>query len=234
MGIPDNYTEQYSLSFSELELNEVRIRNLVGHSAGLSVNNYNENIKNLLKIAAQKCDIKCGYVTNKDVKIKVENNCIEVANITFFTKEIITSYLLNSGYIIFFVCTAGKEIEDYSNELLRKGDLLEGYILDIIGSEVAEAATDSLQNRIESLMQSNGLRITNRYSPGYCGWDVSEQHKVFKFFPESFCGVTLSESAFMSPVKSVSGIIGIGKNVRKESYSCNICDQRDCVYRNSL
>ncbi|MCK7538940.1 MAG: hypothetical protein MZV63_52410 [Marinilabiliales bacterium] len=47
--------------------------------------------------------------------------------------------------------------------------------------------------------------ITNRFSPGYCGWDVAEQHKLFSFFKDNFCGITLTESALMNPVKSVSG-----------------------------
>ena len=81
-------------------------------------------------------------------------------------------------------------------------------------------------------MREAGLKITNRYSPGYCGWDVSEQKKLFKILPEKFCGIELTDSCLMHPIKSVSGIIGIGKSVKFNEYTCNLCDEADCLYRN--
>ena len=80
-------------------------------------------------------------------------------------------------------------------------------------------------------MISGGKKITNRYSPGYCGWDVAEQHKLFQLIPDNFCGVRLNESSLMNPEKSVSGIIGIGENVKYNPYTCRICDMKDCIYR---
>jgi len=35
----------------------------------------------------------------------------------------------------------------------------------------------------------------------------------------------------MDPEKSVSGIIGIGENVRFNPYTCGMCDMKDCIYR---
>jgi hypothetical protein len=80
-------------------------------------------------------------------------------------------------------------------------------------------------------MRDSGKKITNRYSPGYCGWDVTEQHKLFQLIPENYCGIKLTPSALMDPVKSISGIIGIGENVKNNPYTCRLCNQNDCVYR---
>jgi len=111
-------------------------------------------------------------------------------------------------------------------------DFLKGYIYDVIGSEIVEAAADLLQNDLEKNMLGKGKKITNRYSPGYCSWDVAEQHKLFQLIPDNFCGIRLTPSALMNPVKSISGFIGIGKDVRNNPYTCRLCNQRDCVYRN--
>jgi hypothetical protein len=89
-----------------------------------------------------------------------------------------------------------------------------------------------MQNDLEKSMASSGTKITNRFSPGYCGWDVSEQHKLFQLLPGTYCGIRLSASALMDPEKSISGMIGIGKNVRHLPYTCNLCDMKDCIYRN--
>jgi hypothetical protein len=78
---------------------------------------------------------------------------------------------------------------------------------------------------------TSGMKITNRYSPGYCGWDVSEQHKLFRLIPDNFCGIRLTESALMDPVKSNSGIIGIGESVKMNPYTCSLCDLKECAYR---
>ena len=57
-------------------------------------------------------------------------------------------------------------------------------------------------DRLERYVAPEGLRITNSYSPGYCGWNVSEQHALFSLLPEGFCGVRLCESGLMLPIKS--------------------------------
>jgi len=71
-----------------------------------------------------------------------------------------------------------------------------------------------MQGDLEKNMRDSGKKITNRYSPGYCGWDVTEQHKLFQLMPENYCGIKLTPSALMDPVKSISGIIGIGKMLK--------------------
>jgi len=114
---------------------------------------------------------------------------------------------------------------------MKDGDLLTGYIYDVIGSEVVETATDLMQNNLKETMSAEGIKITNRYSPGYCGWDVAEQHKLFLLLTDNYCGIKLNDSALMNPEKSVSGFIGIGENVRYNPYTCRLCDMKDCIYR---
>jgi len=114
---------------------------------------------------------------------------------------------------------------------MKDGDLLRGYVYDVIGSEVVENAADRMQEELRLTVAGEGLNITNRFSPGYCGWDVAEQHKLFSFFPENYCGITLTESALMNPVKSVSGLIGIGREVRYAPYQCHLCEDKNCIYR---
>ncbi|MCF0209200.1 MAG: methionine synthase, partial [Bacteroidaceae bacterium] len=76
------------------------------------------------------------------------------------------------------------------------------------------------------------LHHTNRFSPGYCGWHVREQKLLFSTFPLAEpCGVKLTDSCLMLPIKSVSGVIGIGENVRKLEYTCGLCDYANCYKR---
>ncbi len=111
---------------------------------------------------------------------------------------------------------------------------MRGYVYDVLGSVTVEAAVDKMQGELEIKMQEKELKITNRYSPGYCGWPVNDQFKLFSFFPDNYCGITLSSSALMAPIKSVSGVIGIGPKVKKHPYTCQLCDAQNCIYRDKL
>ena len=50
-------------------------------------------------------------------------------------------------------------------------------------------------------------------------------------FEGNTCGVRLTDSSLMVPIKSVSGIIGIGEKVRKLDYTCGLCDSKKCFKR---
>ena len=149
----------------------------------------------------------------------------------FEVKPIIFSQIKKAGGAALFICTAGAGGGCESRRSMKEGDLLRGYVYDVIGSEVVENAADRMQEELRLEVAADGLKITNRFSPGYCGWDVAEQHKLFSFFPDNYCGITLTESALMNPVKSVSGLIGIGREVRYAPYKCHLCDDKNCIYR---
>ena len=134
--------------------------------------------------------------------------------------------------IALFACTIGNEVELHSKKYMEKSDLLEGYIFDLIGSEAAEETAGIIHESINRLVSKSGYKITNRFSPGYCNWSVSEQFKLFESFGEKRFGIKLTDSALMNPIKSVSGIVGIGKDVQFRAYNCNLCSDEKCIYRN--
>jgi hypothetical protein len=49
-----------------------------------------------------------------------------------------------------------------------------------------------------------------RFSPGYCGWHVSGQKKLFAALEPEEIGITLTPSCLMKPLKSISGVIIAG------------------------
>ncbi|UCE26659.1 MAG: hypothetical protein JSW52_09965, partial [Candidatus Coatesbacteria bacterium] len=67
-----------------------------------------------------------------------------------------------------------------------------------------------------------------RYSPGYCGWDISGQKKLFEYLKPNDVGITLRESYLMEPLKSVSGVIVAGP-AEIHDFELNYPFCRDCV-----
>lgn len=223
----------FQFDFKELNLNVSQIERVIGYKVGEKEEIFSDLISDVLKELEPVCRIRAEFVIIPDVKFLYADKSIDLGNIIFQIKKIVFGQLKKSDSIAVFLCTAGEEPGYRSRKAMKEGDLLRGYIYDIIGSEIVEAAADLMQESLKTELASEGKKITNRYSPGYCGWDVAEQHKLFQLIPDNFCGVRLTSSALMDPVKSVSGFIGIGENVRFNTYTCSLCDLRNCIYRSS-
>jgi hypothetical protein len=176
-------------------------------------------------------EARAEYIIFDPVECDHVSRTVEISDVSFDVRPIIFSQIKQASAAALFICTAGPEVGERSRRSMKEGDLLRGYVYDVIGSEVAENAADRMQESLRAAAATTGMNITNRFSPGYCGWDVAEQHKLFSFFPDNYCGITLTESALMNPVKSVSGIIGIGRKVHFAPYQCHRCDDKNCIYR---
>jgi hypothetical protein len=158
-------------------------------------------------------------------------DALMLGGIRFQVGKIITRELLGSEAFALFAVTLGPGPESLARELIQAGDYLEGYLVDLIGSGMVESLTDQLRTHLQVVAARKGMKVTHPYSPGYCTWDVTEQQKLFGLMPEGWCGISLSESSLMSPIKSVSGIIGIGAGVRYRKNSCTLCPMSPCRFR---
>lgn len=191
-----------------------------------------EIIDEAISLAADYCEIKGGFIIKDNLDFNKNAHILSVDMIDFKLQKIVYNQLKRSEKIVIFACTAGLGISNLSKILMAEGDMIKGYVVDVIGSAVVETAMDRIQNILSKQMTSGGFKISNRYSPGYCGWNVSEQHKLFSLLPENFCGIQLSDVSLMCPMKSVSGFIGLGENIRYNDYTCKICNAQNCLYRN--
>ena len=147
--------------------------------------------------------------------------------------KIILGQLCGSEAYALFICTSGKEYEAYQHRLKDQGDMVRIFIADALGSVIAEKCADVMEECLQESIDKLQWHHTNRFSPGYCGWHVSQQQLLFPLFEGNTCGVTLTDSSLMVPIKSVSGIIGLGTKVRKLDYTCGLCDFKQCYKRKS-
>ena len=145
--------------------------------------------------------------------------------------KIILRQLRGSEAYTLFICTSGIEFEAYQQRLTDEGDMVRVFIADALGSVIAEKCADQMEVHLQESIDKLGWHHTNRFSPGYCGWHVSQQQLLFPLFQWHTCGVHLTDSSLMLPIKSVSGIIGLGKEVRKLEYTCGLCNFEKCYKR---
>ena len=145
--------------------------------------------------------------------------------------RIIGRQLQGSEAYALFIATCGREYETLQQQLTREGDMVRVFIADALGSVIAEKCADRMEDMLQESIDKLGWHHTNRFSPGYCGWHVSQQQLLFAQFGGQTCGVSLNDSSLMTPIKSVSGLIGIGQHVRRLEYTCGLCDFQQCYKR---
>jgi len=217
--------------FSDLGVDENRIGRVLAERDGYPHHEFSGLITELLNNASRVCTVKAEYRVFPVGEWNDEEKTVTLSDVVFNLKDIVFNQLSLAESIAIFLCTAGPGTEKLAGKSMEDGDPLASYIYDIIGSEIAERASGLLLQEVSKAAGESGNKVTNRYSPGYCGWDVSDQHALFRLMPDNNCGISLNDSALMRPEKSVSGMIGIGRNVSFDPFPCISCHRTDCLYR---
>lgn len=216
----------FSFEFQEIIKDELSFKRLLSYEISSEfIDEYFDNIFPTLK---EKSEIKAGYVYFAPEDVKLLQNTIRIDGQLFEVGQIIYKGIKELDSIFIIVCTIGNNIEKCIWKYFNDGYSLEGYILDKMASELVELSADFLCKLIEEELSYSGIGVSNRYSPGYCGWSLFEQQKLFSLLPEDFCEIKLTSSSLMIPIKSISGIIAAGSRVSKKEYDCEICNDNFC------
>lgn len=219
----------YSLQLSDLTLNKDEIYLNLGYGGQTPDDQFIELIEQLLEYISTFCVPRAGFIILPGA---IPNkNFLEINDIRIKVGPIITKYLNNSTHFGAFIATAGAEFDNYLDQLKADGDIVSEFLAYSIGSEIAEATVRFVTDRIAEEADKSGFEMTHSYSPGHCSWHVREQKQLFSLLPDKPCGVKLNESSLMHPVKSVSGIIGLGKDIKQTPHGCEICGMVTCYKR---
>ena len=134
-----------------------------------------------------------------------------------------------------FAVTLGSGITMKISDLFKEGDYPVANFLDQAASIGVEKTAGILQEYfLESLAgKVDTTALLVRYSPGYCGWDITGQKKLFKFLRPQEIGLHLNDgSLIMTPLKSISGVMVLGPREihhPDRGYSfCNRCSTTAC------
>ena len=144
----------------------------------------------------------------------------------------IGEYLKDAERVAVFAVTVGKEISLLSESAAKSGDAFTALVMDAAGSWAAEAAADALMLHLRRHLRDEE-ELTLRYSPGYCGMEISQQSKLFQLVQADAVGVKLLPSMLMHPLKSISGLVGLAPKEAVSSYHspCDLCPRTGCHMR---
>lgn len=134
--------------------------------------------------------------------------------------------------VILFAATLGTGVD----LLLRRYSRLSmsrALVLQAAGTAAIEAFCDEENERLKDEYEEQGYYLRPRFSPGYGDVPLSIQRDLLGILEaEKRVGITLTDSLIMIPSKSVTAVIGAGKEpagcILK---GCESCEKKDCRFR---
>lgn len=164
------------------------------------------------------------------IRHTAEGVALEGSGVTL-TGALAEKMLRDCDTAVLLACTLGMEFDRRVRALERR-DMGEAAILDACGSSWVESGCNLAETEIAERFVPRHL--TDRFSPGYGDLPFSVQRALLAALDaERRLGIHLSESFQMSPMKSVTAVIGVSDEqqparVRGCAY-CNL--QKNCPYR---
>jgi hypothetical protein len=142
-------------------------------------------------------------------------------------------------HLALFAATLGGQTSEAIGGCFESQDFALACVLDAMASAAADKTAELAEQRFGEMLRERGWTTPDgaalRYSPGYCGWDITSQKKLFEYLQPQQIDVTLTDSCLMQPLKSVSGAIIAGPRTIHQfppSYSfCTRCETHSCRAR---
>ncbi|MBQ9564042.1 MAG: methionine synthase [Synergistaceae bacterium] len=152
----------------------------------------------------------------------------------------LTRLLSGSRECFLLAVTLGPEVDRQISLAQRRG-MGDGLALDACASVRADALCDEVQEEIEAGL-GDGEGLTMRFSPGYGDAPLSlSQEIILCLNATRRIGLSMTRSLMMTPVKSVTAVLGVteaGPGQRSVKAGCDgkagcsLCPAREgCMYR---
>lgn len=142
-----------------------------------------------------------------------------------FSSRVVSVNLEETQRVILYVCTAGRELEDWG---WAQPDILHQYYVTIISEAVLYSARQAFGAH---LSERWAIEHASEMNPGsLADWPMKEQRPLFGLLgdTEAAIGVELMSTYLMRPVKSVSGLLF----TTQDSYvNCRLCPREVCPNR---
>ena len=135
--------------------------------------------------------------------------------------------------VVLCLVTIGDGVEKAMAAYSDAGEMGKALIMNVFGSAAAEATAEAANVFIRREVAARGLRCSRRFSPGYSGWDVSDQSWILPALDGRALGVTLTQGCMMVPRKSITFAVSVGDNPidMRDDNACDGCELINCQYR---
>jgi hypothetical protein len=174
--------------------------------------------------------------------LETENGRLQIEG-TQFSSQPLRNQLIDADATDAFVVavSAGKECEGMAARLWLEEKPDEYFFLEIYGSAVVEHLIATTGFRFCEWADAQKLAVLPHYSPGYPGWDISDQKRLFDVVVKQRenilpGGLQVMETGMLNPKKSLLAVFGITSRLDKVQrltnlIPCENCSLPSCQYR---
>jgi hypothetical protein len=142
--------------------------------------------------------------------------------------SLIAHHLAAASEVIVAVCTVGDGLAHTISDLMQS-DPVQALAFEGLAAAAAEALAEAACRRFEALAAVEGLRASIPLNPGMVGWPLEMgQRQIFSLVDAGEIGVSLEPGSYlMRPLKSLSLVVGLGREIERSGLSCDYCSMRD-------
>jgi hypothetical protein len=145
----------------------------------------------------------------------------------------IGEHLAAADRVVIMAYTIGPELDRRVSSAMRSEPVY-ALALDGLGTHAVDHLGWLAYQHFEAQANAQGMQLTMPLSPGMVGWPFEKgQFQCMIMLDSSEAGIQVTESGQMIPRKSVSAVIGMGKQVRHEEIDpCDFCGvQHVCQFK---
>ncbi|MDB6027491.1 MAG: hypothetical protein JWM68_3714 [Verrucomicrobiales bacterium] len=174
--------------------------------------------------------------------VGIEADKIHLSGAEFSSERLQSQFAAAQAHdAVLVAVSAGKECEEKARQCWQEGKPDEYFFLEMYGSAVVEHLVTHAAGNICARAEQNGMAALPHYSPGYTGWPVSDQPKLWSIirgnngtpFPAD---LDVMETGMLRPKKSLLTVFGLTRHPEKVApgsklVPCENCSLPNCNYR---
>ena len=174
--------------------------------------------------------------------LELRDEKLHIAGNEFSSRQLHDSFAGSQAHSAMLVAvSAGKECEEKARQLWQESKPDEYFFMEIFGSAVVEHLVTLASGRICGWADQNKMAVLPHYSPGYSGWDIADQIKLWNLIRQNNGGgfpgeLDVLESGMLRPKKSLLAVFGVTRDVEQarrfaKLIPCENCSLPGCQYR---
>ncbi len=182
------------------------------------------------------------WIYAREAPVVAEEERVEINSLAFASRRLRELFRdAEAQRAALVAVSAGKSCEEKARELWVDGKPDEYFFLEVYGSAVVEHLVTVAGARLCAWADGRRLAVLPHYSPGYSGWEIAEQPKLFEALcrgnGQGFPGeLRTLPSGMLQPKKSLLAVFGITARLdRLQEFArlvpCETCSFAPCQFR---
>ncbi len=174
--------------------------------------------------------------------LELAGNGVKIDGADFSSKQLHDQFAAAQAHTSVVVAvSAGAECEEKARELWHEGKPDEYFFLEMYGAAVVEHLITAANGRICAWAEQAGMAALPHFSPGYSGWEVSDQVGLWRLIQKGadthfVANLEVLDTGMLRPKKSLLAVIGITRHLdrvlgMRNLVPCENCSLPRCPYR---